>query len=119
MKIHTDKLKVSDLENAAAVNDSPDGGVSGDITFHLLGEAGSRSHRKAYDVALRGHGSRHTKPPQTKILADDMGGERERAATYDDWGWFIREVFVLDPNAKVGNYLSRADFDVKTDWKFA
>lgn len=76
MKIHTNSLNLSVLEDAAQFKIP-----GGDVTFHLLGTAGSRSHARAYDVALRGHGSQHTRPPNTGITGAASG---ERAATWDD-----------------------------------
>lgn len=50
-------------------------------------------------------------------------GEAIWAATYDEWGWLIMEVFEMDPSARWGGakhpaYADLADFHVKTANRF-
>lgn len=82
-----------------------------DVRLHILGTGRSRSHPNRFEVALRGVGARHTHVPRTHILDRS---EYERAATYDDWGWWLAEVFEMDETARCGNYRGRQEFEQVT-----
>lgn len=86
-----------------------------DVRLHILGTSRSRSHPNRFEVALRGVGARHTRAPQTHILDRS---ERERAATYDDWGWWLAEVFEMDETARCGNYRGRQEFEQVTRYLY-
>ena len=103
MRIHSNVLTPGDLFRAmsAALPEAPD------VNLILQGTFGSRSHAKAFEIALRGHGARHTRRPNTGIAGS---ASAERAATFDDWGWFCVAVFDMDPDAKVGQYNGSEDF---------
>lgn len=103
MRIHT---------NAQTLPAPPDAGVS----LHILGTFGSRSHARAFEVTLRGHGTRHKRSPHTPLPDSDRAGER--AATYDDWGRWLALVFDADPQAKTAPYADRDDFHTKTDYAY-
>lgn len=103
MRVHTNHLTETDLRKALknAESEAPD------VTLHILGQFGSQRFARSYEVALRGHGQRHTQHPQTAILNANI---RERAATRDDWGWFIAAVYDLDTAARFGPYRDQDDF---------
>lgn len=42
------------------------------------------------------------------------GYEREKAATWDEWGLVIEALYAVDPNAEIGHYTSRSDFIART-----
>lgn len=100
MRIHTDTL-----DTMPAPPDE-------DVLLYVLGTFGSRTHTRAFEVALRGHGTRHKYAPQAP-LPDSSGGER--AATCGDWGRWLALVFDTDPAANAGPYTGRDDFHAKTN----
>ena len=106
MRIHSDTLVRADLYAALAAIPGGDVGISCE-TPPSLHKSRSRDH--AYSVALRGHGVRHTRRPNT-----NTGGSGEYAATYDDWGFWLAELFSRDPNAIAGPYKGAADFERQT-----
>lgn len=102
MRIHTNHLTGDDLHYAlkmAAV-------AAPDVELIVQGEHGSRSHRRAFEIALRGTGKRHTKRPN--------GGHDGYAATYDDWGWVISAIMGLESTVTAGPYKGADDFDRQT-----
>jgi hypothetical protein len=105
MRIHSNTLTVQDLDRAmrAAGPEAPG------VTMHVVGTHGSSRFRQSFEVALRGHGSRHKRPPNTRD--DSMPG---KAATRDDWGWFISAVYDLDSAARFGPYKGSDDFHKAT-----
>jgi hypothetical protein len=107
MRIHTDKLTSTDLQQVLTETD---------VSLYVLGESGSRSHRRAFDIALRGSGKRHTKRPNTGVFG---ANSNEYAATYDDWGHFLAGLFTLDASAKAGPYKGVEDFHSTTKGKFS
>lgn len=108
MKIHTN-LTEGELRATMARS-----GLD-DVTLHIVGTGRSRTHAKRFEVALRGHGGRHKRPPYRPILGRH---ERERAATHDDWGWWLREVFEMDWTARCGKYDGRDDFEARTRYEY-
>lgn len=77
------------------------------VTFARFDIHGSRSHRVALEIVLSGSSARRSQ----------AGGFD--AATWDEWGIFLGNVFRADPRAKVaGCYDGRADFLRKTNRRF-
>jgi hypothetical protein len=108
VRIHTDNLNHIGIGKAfAQVADK-----APSVTLVLQSEHGSRSHRRAYEIALRGHGVRHTHRPNSGVTG---AVSDEYAATYDDWGWLASAVYALDASAKVGPYKSRIHFHSVTN----
>lgn len=108
MRVHSDTLTPDDFYLAAwAVRaDAPH------IYINQIGVYGSRSRARAFDVALRGRGARHTRRPNSGSYGAAQG---DFAATYDDWGYWLAELFRRDPNARVGSiYNGRDDFHART-----
>jgi hypothetical protein len=141
MKLHTE-LNSSQVHAAlnAAVRK---GKITPDIQLLDFDEAGSRSHRRAFDIQLgtwekgslpsgyrdqNGHklSTRRYKNSGARGAASEYNGEAVWAATWHEWGWFLVEIFDADPNAVFGSptargyggYKSRADFDEKTRGAF-
>lgn len=98
MKIHSHIITEIDIENSAK--------RSG-VKLARFGQAGSRSHARAFDVILTGS-ARHKVMNNPHIIA----------ATYDEWGWFISRLYDIDCAAKIGPYNDSADFATKTDWQY-
>ena len=105
VKVHTNTLLPADLINAA-----PDPTVE----VIVVAQQGSRSHARAYDVTLRGVGARHSRRPNS----GHQGAAPGKAATYDDWGWWLARLYDIDPSVKAGGYHGREDFHAQTEGKF-
>ena len=101
MRIHTNALSEGDIASHAGMPD--------DVTVHVVSRHTSRSHAAAYEVALRGHGTRHKRPPQTRD--ESMPG---KAATFDDWGWYIAGLYRNDAGLIAGPYKNRTEFEDAT-----
>lgn len=103
MRIHTDNLGWADLSEAfdSVRSEAPH------VTLNIVSQHGSRSHRQAFEVNLRGHGDRHTRRPNTGTIGANSD---EYAATHDDWGWFLSAIYRRDVFAKVGPYKSMVHF---------
>lgn len=110
MRIHTDNLNRNDL--ARAVDNI---GANSGVVLHVQDTHNSRTHRIAFEVALRGTASRHTRRPNTGITGANSD---EYAATHDDWGWFLAALYEHDHSMKAGPYHGRADFHVQTNNKY-
>lgn len=115
MKLHSDTLTTGDVYNAMSYAKNG-GGVSDGVYFAVLDESGSRTRANAWEVRLAHPGDadhrRYTNGGNT-------GNGGLRAATYDEWGWFIAELFALDADAVFGTYKGVADFDAQTRYRFA
>jgi hypothetical protein len=118
MKLHT-KLTKDEIRQALfhVQYDGPVPSVSGDVQFVRFDPEPSRSHPFGYHIRLgsynpwlAGGKRRH----RLNFWPDDSA----YAASYDEWGYFIAELFELDPDAKFGYYKGRDDFDSQTNWKF-
>ena len=87
MRIHTDLITERDIHvatNAAGMRN-----VFADVT-----QRGSRSRERSFDVKLTGNSTRKTNPGWAN-------GEREQAATWDEWGMFIHALYEIDPEAVI------------------
>lgn len=104
MRIHTNSLTVTDLAEAGK---RAGAGVQVLFTWH-----GSRKRAQAWDVSLTGTSSRRTN-------AGNRGAGDDYAATWDEWGMFLAELFRRDPEATIpGVYDTAGDFDYKTGCRF-
>lgn len=80
--------------------------------FVEVKEHGSRSHKRAFEVRLvsyskeQGDGRRMQEPGRY-------------SATYDEWGWFLSELYGRDPQMVCkGAYVDSQDFDEKTGFTY-
>jgi hypothetical protein len=115
MRIYSDKLAPSDIH--AATRDLPG------VYLELHGPFNARKRSMRYVAKLSA--DQGTDPFGTKrrwansgrwgACTPDMGyvGEPlgDKAATFDEWGVFIAELFARDPGAIVGVYDSPAELD--------
>lgn len=119
MKLHT-RLHSSDIGRALArVHDL--GLVARDVTFVEFTYQDSRSHPSGFKIQLGTYdkytgptGSRRYKNTGHLGASSAWNGEPVWAATYDEWGWFIAEIFLADPRAKFGPYKDATDFHRQT-----
>lgn len=97
MRIHTDILTESDLYQAAA---RAGDGVRVEMTEH-----GSRKRARAFDFQLSGTSTRRRNTGNYGAAgeASYWGPDRSHAATWDEWGMFLGELFRRDPGAVVPN----------------
>lgn len=104
MRIHTDKLSALDIY--AAANFTAGARVD-EVTEH-----GSRTRARAFRFYLLGSSS--FRPNQRDHGPDDY------AATWDEWGIVIGQLFARDPAAHFGrnSYRSAEDFHYKTGHRF-
>lgn len=91
MRIHTDTLTARDIYDAA---DRAGDAVSVTFTQH-----GSRSRARAFNVTLTGSSSR--RPNSGGYGAGGYGDTY--AATWDEWGMFLAELFRRDPAMIAGS----------------
>jgi len=112
MRIHSDVLTTDDFYRAArAVSE-----VAPDIYVDSCSVHGSRSRAHGYEVALRGSGRRHVRRPNSGRFG--ATSDNSYAATYHDWGWWLAELYRLDPDMVAGHYKSAEDFHRQTEDKY-
>lgn len=83
MRIHSDTLTRNDLADAA---------TRAGVTFYRFETRGSRSRARAHDVILEGTGRTGTRYGQNTDMI---------AATWDEWGIFLAELFRRDPGMTI------------------
>lgn len=139
MRLHT---SLGGLQLAEALQRAKDKGrIDEGVTFAVDSQHHSHTHPRAFEIQLGSDDNRL--PPATF----DQRGKRMRvrrvrnhtryesanrfAATWHEWGWFIREVFEMDPDARWGadksktsyrglwGYSDLADFNEQTANVFA
>lgn len=116
MRLHT-KLSTGDMFN---IKDKvvSEGLIPSYIHYDALTLHGSRSRDHAFevklgsDIKIKGDGRRWTN-------SGTYGKGGNYAATYDEWGWLIAEIFEQDPEAIFGNYDGRDDFHRQTKYAYA
>lgn len=102
MRIHSDTLRVSDLNEAARI-----ARVDMEFTTH-----GSRKRDHAFNVNLIGESRRRPNGGNRGANSDAY------AATWDQWGVFIAALFDVDPNASMTYYDGSDDFHYRTAHRF-
>lgn len=108
MRLHTNTHTHTTIHEAldrAKANDL----IAQHVYLETCTEHGSRKKNRAFEISLRSYdkveGDGRRRPNQNT-------GERELwAATYDEWGWFIAELFDVEPDAIFGHYIGQAGFD--------
>lgn len=118
MKLHTNLSHYTDV--TAALRRAKDAGhVDQGVYFEVLEYAGSRSHPGAFEVKLGWYGEKVKGDGRRWTNTGNRGaGTGNYAATWDEWGWFIAELFRADPGAAFGHYKTEAMFHEMTKNKF-
>lgn len=111
MKLHSDKLSTTDIREALATARRK-GRVVGGIELLTLEEKGSRTRANGFEVRL---GSTYQDGIHKRKTNDNSGNY---AATWDEWGWFIAELFMKDNDLVFGSYKSLEDFHEQTRYAF-
>lgn len=126
MKLHSSSPKIDAMPILLALNAAKKAGhVGTDVYFVQLEPAGTRTRNKAWNIQL---GSNHKRgrlaggtevkrrPKNTGVRGSD--GQFPFAATWHEWGFFIAEIFRLDPEAVFGPYKGAEDFHEQTRYQF-
>lgn len=104
MRIHSSVLSSEDIYAAAKL---------AGVGLHRMAPHGSRSRSRSFDVILEGDGKSSGNSGRWGASGD------YRAATWDQWGVFLGEVFRRDPAAMVPRvYLSADHFNWATADRF-
>jgi hypothetical protein len=108
VKIHSDKLTITDLHDALRVTGLAARGVWFDTERPMCeGRSRSRARRITfYLVADDGHGRRWAN-------SGAHGAGHDKAATWHEWGALLGELFSRDPDAVTDYYKSARDFEAK------
>lgn len=111
MKLHSDKLSETTIRKALDAARSK-GHVTGGIECYKLERQGSNSRANGFEIRL---GSTYADGIHKRKNMDSSGNY---AATWSEWGWFIRELFMLDNDLTFGRYKSLEDFHEVTRYAF-
>jgi hypothetical protein len=136
MRLHT-SLGIAEVSWALS-RAKRKGRIAADVQFTRLDPHTSRTHERAFEVQLgvpkclpyrplpAGTVNQYGKPQKTRRTTN--GYANAYAATWGEWGWFIAEVFDVNPAARWGTnparsanpwgYAGLVDFDEKTDYQF-
>jgi hypothetical protein len=99
VRIHSDVLT---RENLAQALDTAE---LGEVFFDSLTLHRSNSRAQGYEVRLRAQPGRDRNgKTRTATNSGQHGAGSGKAATYDEWGYWIAVLFELDPDAVVGPY---------------
>jgi len=116
MRLHSSKLQYAHVYGALkAAKDA--GRVANHVHFVTCTDHQSRSRARAWEIQL----GTYVKDPGDKRRwknSGDHGADSVYAATYDEWGYFIAELFQQDPDAIFGGYKGLQDFDGQTGFKY-
>jgi hypothetical protein len=106
MKIYSDKITEHDVRRAFTIARDDH---HADIWIEDIRTWKPRKYLYGTEVFPRSHhGSRATGHVPARASGPRDG--YPRAASWDDWGYVIAELYRIDPDARVGFYDSKADF---------
>lgn len=124
MRIHTNIIGETGTIYDALRGQKALGRIARHVTFKTLSEHRSNSHAHAFEIqleaAVRDNGRRAGNSGSYGAMSPDADGY---AATYDEWGWLLRSLYLLDPDMVVGSqknpiYMDAEDFHTKTAWTY-
>ena len=125
MRLHTDRLFMGDIY-AALADERSAGRIAGSVTFKIITQHESKSHKRAFEVQLESSG----KLPGDGRRAGNsgsygaMGYESGYAATHDEWGWFLAALYRKDWGMVAGSaknpvYEGQDHFNERTGFTYA
>jgi len=123
MKLHSDILTATDVRDALD-RAKQRGNVDRLVDFMILEPRGSRSRKNGFEVRLEWLGEKQKGDGRHWTNSGNGGANSYRngngtyAATYDEWGWFIAELFDKDENMIFGTYKGLDSFDNQTRYAF-
>lgn len=103
MRIHTSSAVNSGVVYAAA--------RKANVDLVVWQQYGSRSADQAWEIKLEGNSRRRPN-------GGSSGAGSGYAATWDQWGVFLAEIFNADPEAHCWAYKDSDDFNFKTGHRF-
>lgn len=113
MRLHSDTLTRDEIDAALVNADLPG------VFIDVLSSHGSRSRARAFEVRLAAEPGKdrngNVRRPRNSGSYGSDGRDPFKGATYDEWGYFIAELFERDPDAVFGPYNGRDDFHRKTN----
>lgn len=130
MRLHT---KLDALEVRAALQRAQSRGlVTWDVDMTVFTPRRSQTHDHGYEIQLgtydkfslpAGYKDQYGKTMHVRRYRNSNHGDAEWAATWHEWGWFMKEVFDADPSARWGGltgwgYRDLEDFNRKTEGAF-
>lgn len=116
MRLHT-KLTINDVRNALQTAKEA-GKCSVLVSFDKLEIHQSRKREGAFEVKLRWNGMKIKGDGRCWTNSGSAGSGGHYAAMYDEWGWFIAELFKADPEAIFGSYDGVDGFNSSTNYQF-
>lgn len=118
MKLQT-RLTEAEIRQALALAQEA-GDVADHIEFDQFSPAGSRTRQHGWDVHLGTRRRDSRVDGKLRPVAAYYGVHGQlKAATYDEWGHFLAELFGMDEDAIAGPYKGREDFHAKTAYAYA
>lgn len=118
MKLHSDKLTTSEiracLERAIAK-----GRVARLVDFSELAERGSRTRANAWEIRLEWLGTKEKGDGRKWTNSGNRGSGGGYAAFWEEWGWFIWELYAVDSELVFGHYKTENEFHEMTRFQFA
>jgi hypothetical protein len=117
MKLHSDTLnRISIREALLAAQKS--GKVDPLVDFSTLDARGSRTRSAAFEVRLEWLGTKVKGDGRKWTNSGNQGSGGTYAASYDEWGWFITELYRIDPDMVFGHYKNLEGFHEMTRYRF-
>lgn len=117
MKLHSDILTMADVRDALE-RAKKRGHVDRLTVFDVLEPKGSRTRKNGFEVHLEWIGDKVKGDGRRWTNSGNTGSGGTYAATYDEWGWFIAELFDKDENAVFGHYKGLDSFNNQTRSKY-
>lgn len=120
MRIHTSKS--SRLFDAALSRSIQRGGVESQVYIDYSQEHRSNVRNRAFEIHLgadyKVKTTRRAPNPGTNAYHVPKEEFAAYAATFDEWGWFLTELFDLDPEAVASQYKGRDSFHERTQNRY-
>lgn len=118
MKLHSDILSGADIQDALS-RAKANGKVDRLVVFSELTAKRSRSRKEGWEIRLEWLGDKQKGDGRRYTNGGNRGADTTTyGAFWEEWGWFISELYSIDPNLIFGHYKTRADFDSMTHYKF-
>lgn len=113
MRLHTNVISFADLYRAESVSE---------VRMETFTKHGSTVRSHAFEIHLVGT-DRHHSSRRPNSGRYGSNGNEVYAATWDQWGVFLRHLFEIDPQMIAGSpsrptYANLSDFNLKTDYRF-
>lgn len=117
MRIHSDVFTRDDFQRA--LRDA--GLVAHDVILDVCEPHGSRRRLRGFEIqlaAVREYNGKSKRRRRNSGIYGARGEEEVWAATYAEHGLWMAQLYEKDPDAIVGPYKDRDDFDDKTRNEF-